>query len=337
MKKKIEKINELAKKTGKGIKSTYDKTIENVVKVIDQNDDGSFDKDDVNTIKEKFGDLIKNTTSSVVTTVEERIRTSEIKRLKPVFVSSLSESNFNIPKLLLITDMPKIYAESEVCKGAIGFMSPQKDIEVINIFKNEINEFGLTFYPDTNSEVYYVDPSDRNNYIALEDYFYYLKIARINELQKIAQDLGAKYFKVTYKEYKASYKSNKVKAKANEKIAGTAGTVEAERDLSSKEISNIEVAAEMNFPGHEPFEPSVKFLRNEPGIQSLISLRMDKSSPILNQKYVLKLSNSSGIKEKDAIKIDAALKALKISGTTTFASEVRNESRRYFEYEVDFK
>lgn len=63
---------------------------------------------------------------------------------------------------------------------------------------------------------------------------------------------------------------------------------------------------------------------------------MDKDSPMSHQKYTLKLSNSYGIKEKDAIKIDAVLKTMKISGNTTFTSEVQNESRRFFEYEVDF-
>ena len=63
---------------------------------------------------------------------------------------------------------------------------------------------------------------------------------------------------------------------------------------------------------------------------------MDKNSPMMHQKYTLKLSNSSGIKEKDAVRIDAALKAMKISGNTTVTSEVRNESRRFFEYEIDF-
>ena len=41
-------------------------------------------------------------------------------------------------------------------------------------------------------------------------------------------------------------------------------------------------------------------------------------------------------KEKDAVKIDGALKAMKISGNMTVTSEVQNESRRFFEYEVDF-
>ena len=98
----------------------------------------------------------------------------------------------------------------------------------------------------------------------------------------------------------------------------------------------MEIAAEMDCPGHAPMEPCLHFLQREPSIQTLISLRMDESSPITHQKYTLKLSNSSGIKEKDAVKIDAALKAMKFIGNTTVTSEARNEARRFFEYEIDF-
>ena len=69
---------------------------------------------------------------------------------------------------------------------------------------------------------------------------------------------------------------------------------------------------------------------------NLIEMRMDETSPLTHQKFTLKLSNTSGIKENDAIKIDASLKAMRISGNTTITSEVRNESRRFFEYEIDF-
>ncbi len=334
-KKKIE-FNKITKNTGKKMKTIYEKTKENVIKVVDQNDDGTFDTEDVYAIKERVGDLVKKTSDSIMMTVDEKRRTLEKERLKPVFAEDLSDASFNLPKLLRITDISKKYADSDVCQNAIGYMRPQKGIDVINLFKNEIDLFGLTFIPDKQSEIYYVDPSDQNKYIALEDYFDYLKIVRVNELQKIAQDLGARYFKVTYKEHKAKFTSNKGKVKAGAKIGQKSASAEMERDISSTEINTIEVAAEMNCPGHEPFEPKLEYLKREPSIQSLIALRMDKDSPITHHKFTLKLINSSGIKEKDAIKIDAALKAMKISGNTTFASEVRNESRRIFEYEVDF-
>ena len=51
---------------------------------------------------------------------------------------------------------------------------------------------------------------------------------------------------------------------------------------------------------------------------------------------MLKLSNTSGLKEKDAVKIDAILKGLKCSGNTTVESEVKNEARRFLEYDIRF-
>lgn len=69
--------------------------------------------------------------------------------------------------------------------------------------------YGLSFYPNSEGEFYYVDPINKDNYIALDEYFNYLKQVRISELQKIAQDLGAKYFRVTYKEEKSSFTEKK--------------------------------------------------------------------------------------------------------------------------------
>lgn len=65
-------------------------------------------------------------------------------------------------------------------------------------------------------------------------------------------------------------------------------------------------------------------------------MRMDTTSPLTHQKFMLKMSNSSGIKESDAVKIDAVLKGLKVTGNANIASEAKNESRRYLEYEIDF-
>lgn len=101
-------------------------------------------------------------------------------------------------------------------------------------------------------------------------------------------------------------------------------------------LSTVEIAAEATFPGHEPVEPALKYLQRDPSIQALVAMRMDEKAPLSHQKYTLNLSNSSGIKEKDAIKIDAALKAMKISGDVTVTSEAKKEARRFFEYEIDF-
>lgn len=336
MEKKKSELGSFAEGVGRNAKSLWGKAKDNIVKAVDQNDDGSFNMDDVSAITESIGNAAKNAVTMAKANAEERAREAERRTLQPIFEEDLDNADFLVTKLIRVTTMDKKRAESEVCKGSIGYISDLKDLRVINIFRDKTNVFGLTFFPDADSEMYYVDPSDRDSYIALDDYFGYLKVARINELQKIAQDLGAKHFRVVYKEEKSAYAHNSVKAKVNGKLAGNTAAINAEHEVVSTENTAVEVAAEMTCPGHAPIMPVLKYLQREPSIQSLIELRMDKTSPISHQKFTLKLSNSSGIKENDAIKIDAALKAMKVSGNTTVANEVRNESRRFFEYEIDF-
>jgi hypothetical protein len=330
----VKKINlgEAAIGAGKNAKAFLGKTKDTIIKAVDQNGDGSFDFKDVSAMADSIGNAAQNAANAMRDNAEARNREKERKALQPVFLEDLDSTDFTLSKLIRVVDIDKKHAESEVCKGSVGFISEQKELRIVNIYKNMIGAFGISLYPDADSEIYYIDPSDRDKYIALDDYFGYLKIARVNELQKIAQDLGAKHFRVTYREKKASITKNDMKAKGNVR----AGAAEAERNLSISDNSNIEVAAEMQCLGHAPIEPKLLYLRGEPSIQSLIALRMDKNSQMFHQEFSLKLSNSSGIKEKDAVKIDAALKAMKISGNTTVVSEAQSESRRFFEYEVDF-
>lgn len=330
----VKKINlgEAAIGAGKNAKAFLGKTKDTIIKAVDQNGDGSFDFKDVSAMADSIGNAAQNAANAMRDNAEARNREKERKALQPVFLEDLDSTDFTLSKLIRAVDIDKKHAESEVCKGSVGFISEQKELRIVNIYKNMIGAFGISLYPDADSEIYYIDPSDRDKYIALDDYFGYLKIARVNELQKIAQDLGAKHFRVTYREKKASITKNDMKAKGNVR----AGAAEAERNLSISDNSNIEVAAEMQCLGHAPIEPKLLYLRGEPSIQSLTALRMDKNSQMFHQEFSLKLSNSSGIKEKDAVKIDAALKAMKISGNTTVVSEAQSESRRFFEYEVDF-
>ena len=330
----VKKINlgEVAAGAGKNAKAFLGKTKDTIIKAVDQNGDGSFDFKDVSAMADSIGNAAQNAANAMRDNAEARNREKERKALQPIFLEDLDSTDFTLSKLIRVADIDKKHAESEVCKGSVGFISEQKELRIVNIYKNMIDAFGISLYPDADSEIYYIDPSDRNQYIALDDYFGYLKIARVNELQKIAQDLGAKHFRVTYREKKASITKNDMKAKGNVRV----GAADAERNFSISDNANIEVAAEMQCLGHAPIEPKLLYLRGEPSIQSLIALRMDENSQIFHQEFSLKLSNSSGIKEKDAVKIDAALKAMKISGNTTVVSEAQSESRRFFEYEVDF-
>lgn len=196
-----------------------------------------------------------------------------------------------------------------------------------------MNVYGISFYPNYDSEFYYVNPVDSDNYIVLDEYFDYLKQVRVGELQKIAQDLGAKHFRVTYKEEKIAFSERRTNKKVGIK---SVGDVSAEQKSEENKYSKIEIAAEMECSGHAPVKPTVKYMKYDPNVQKLIEMRMDEQGPLRRQTLTIKLSNSSGLKESEAAKIDAILKGLKCTGNSTVVNEVRNESRRYLEYEIDF-
>lgn len=323
------KFEALLSNAGKAAKGMLDSTVH----AVDQNDDGKFDMADVSAIAGVVGKGVKKGTQAMKETASEKARQLEMKMMQPIFLATLNETEFLMPKFIRITDRDKKYAESEVCQGAIGHGSDPKGMHLVNIFRDSIDSFGLTFYPDSDGEFYYVDPSDRDRYIALDEYFNYLKVARINELQKIAQDLGAKYFKVTYKEEKTSFTEKK--ASGNAKMPMT-GKTEVHHESAEKSYSTIEVAAEMSCAGHEPIKPELKYMQRDPTIQTLVAMRMDEKAPLQHQKFTLHMVNSSGLKESDAVKIDTVLKGMKCTGNTTVESEAKNEARRYLEYEIEF-
>ena len=314
-----------------GVGKTAKDMLDTALQAVDQNDDGKFNLADVTAIAGTVSDAVQKSTQSLKETAGEKARALELKSLQPIFPDSLSDANFLMPKFIRVVDRDKKYIESEVCQGSIGYNSDQKGLRIVNIFKDSLDSFGLAFYPDHEQEFHYVDPCDRDRYISLDEYFAYIKIVRINELKKLAQDLGAKHFKVTYMEEQIAFSENKVKVNAK----GPA-TIDASHNSIEKKFTNIKIESESDFPGHPPIKPQLKYMQRDPSIQNLIAMRMDESSPLLHEKFMLKLSNSSGLKETDAVKIDAVLKGLKVSGNATVASEAKNEARRYLEYEIEF-
>lgn len=323
------KLQNLAANAGKAAKGI----LGHAIQAVDQNDDGKFDFKDVSVIAGVMGEAAKKGAQNVKASAEALARAQELKALSPIF----ADQNFTVPKFIHLAERAPKYAQNPLCLGAVGFHSTPKGVSLVNLFRDSLDQLSLTFYPDQDGEFYYVDPIIPNRYISLDEYFSYLKIARINELQTIAQTLGARHFRVTYKEEQASFTDQKRQAKVDAKV-NVSGHIsgDCEHQATERRFSTVEVAAEMSFPGHEPVAPHPVYLLKEPSIQSLIAMRLDEKAPLLHQKYMLKLSNTSGIKEHDAAKIDAVLNGLKCSGNTTVSSEVRNESRRYLEYEIEF-
>ena len=327
------KFGKLVSSVGKSTKDLLEKSKNIAIQAVDQNDDGKFDLEDVSSMAATVGNVMKKGAQTLKETTDEKAHQLELKAVQPIFLETLNDTDFLMPKFIRIAERDKKHAESEVCRGSIGFLSDQKGLHIVNIFRDSVETFSLSFYPDCDSEFYYVDPSDRDSYIALDEYFNYLKQVRISELQKIAQDLGAKHFRVTYKEEKTSFSGKKVNKKVTAK---TIASVDVEQNYEDKKYSTVEIAAEMECPGHSPVKPVLKYMKYDPSVKGLVNMRMNEQAPLLHQKFELKLSNSSGLKESEAVKIDAVLKGMKCTGNATVVNEAQNESRRYLEYEIDF-
>ena len=335
MKKKSIHLGDAATSAGKSAAGFLTKAKDAIVNAVDQNDDGKFGIDDIAIVSDTVKTAVKDGSNRWSEKQEKRKREKELETLRPIFEADIEMPEFSLPKLIRIAEMDEKHSGSEVCRDSIGFVFLSKELDILTLYPERIADFGLRFYPDIESEMYYVDPTDRDFYIALDDYFNYLRVARVSELQKIAQDLGAKHFRVTYKEQKKSFSSLNVGGKGMVKALGKGAGMEAEHRRSEDIFSKIEIAAEMECIGHKPVEPTLKYFKKDPQIQSLVSLRM-ADNPMMHQVYTLNLSSSSGIKIKDAAKIDAALSAMKISGNATVTSEAQNEDRRIFEYEIHF-
>lgn len=332
MEKKKFNLGESAAEAGKAAAGLFGKAKNAVVSAVDQNDDGRFDLKDVSALAGTIGTATSNAASAIQESAEARKREYDKKIFQPIFAENLDDADFVLPKMIRLTEMDKKRAESDVCQGSIGFYSDFKEMKLVNIFRDKLNVFGLSFYPDTDSEIYYVDPCDRDHYIALEDYFVYLKKMRVSELQWIAESLGAKHFRVSFKEQQevSSEKKSASHAKKGH------GAVNIEQNLESAVSSASKVAAEMDCPGHAPVLPELHYFKRDPEIELLIDLRMKSPLAPLHKEFSISFGSTSGIKEKDAIKIDSVLKSMKLSLGTTVTSEFHHESQRFFEYEIDF-
>lgn len=305
----------------KGVSDFLVKTGDDIVRAIDQNGDGKLGFEDIQTVLDR-----------IQTTREENQRKADLERLKPLFPEDFEKAEFVMPKIIRVAEIDLPHAENPVCHGSVGFRTVLDDLSAFTIFRDHVEAFGLSFYPELENGVYYVDPCDRDHFILLDEYFTFMKMQRVAELQRIAQSLGAKHFRVTYKEKSESVSSNSI----DDSVSVDREGGKTQHTASNSSMATISIEAEMRFPGHAPIKPELHYLKKEINVVNLIEMRMDSLSPLLHQHFNIEMSNSSGIKTKDAVKIDAMLKAMNVAGGISVTTEARKEARRILEYEIEF-
>ena len=284
------------------------------------------------------GDQLKNA-KSTLERVNQELSESRSKRnlekYRPIFPEDLEKGSVVLPSIINVVDSDKRMKIKE-CEGAVGYNETINGTDLVGVYLNDIDKYNISFNDEGTTSIYYVHPFDEHRYIEISEYFSFLKEARISELKYIAQSLGAKHFKVSIMEEKMTEQIKKVKGGAKLGLGKDKGTVDAEKDNSEKNYEFVGVASESWYTGKPPVEPKLEFWANSEAIRTLVKQRMAEDSRLLSETYKLDYNISTGIKEKEAAKIDGVLKALKFNGAGSISEEVKKESHKKFEYTIEF-
>ena len=315
------KAEALATKT-KGIAETAQKAI---LDAADKNRDGKLDMQDLGLNKEalqKVGEKAKEAAS--VAGEGMKAGGTELKK-------QLGEAKLELDKKVL----RPVFAEGNaVCAGAVGYWSTIKGVELLNLYEDAAEQINVTFFPNPAESFYYANPYLKGFYISLNEYFDYLKKARVDELRTVAQELGAKRVQIAYKEEKKIFVREKTKAAAS--IGAKKGSVEQEK--SNKEYANVEIAADVQFSGNEePGVPELVYFKNQSEIERLVQMRTGgNKNKVQSEVYKFQCRRMSGMSMAEATKVDAVIAQVKCGATASFSSEVQREYRMVWEDKIDF-
>ena len=258
-----------------------------------------------------------------------------LERYRPVFENDLAEGNCQTPAILNVVSEYEKKSQS-VFPEAIGFQQVINDKDILSVSLNDINKYNVILKPEKSEALYYVHPVEKNVYICIDDYFKYLTTARITELKDIAHSLGATYVAIAIFEKEKTFSAKKVKGSGllgfgRDKIGS-----DAEKDTEKTEIVQIGATIEARFEKKDPEEPVLRLFANDESIQNLVKHVLTQEGKQTFEKLRLDYNVSSGIKEKDAMKLDGVLKKLKFQLNGSIVDEAKKESNRHFEYTIEF-
>lgn len=258
-----------------------------------------------------------------------------IKKLNPLFPEDYRAVEFKLPNIIRIVD-DAVRRGIDVCEGAIGWLTNEKDVEMLHLYDEAIEFSGIKFLPAaTCDSIYYVDPHNRNNFISIDCYFSNMQESRLAELQHIAYSLGAKHYWVEMVESTYDKQSSFKSAILNVKAANASGEEEQQKSTTSKSVS---VAEAVFSSGRKPIKPDLCWFANDNNVLNLIKMRCSEDSQNDISTYTIELSSSNAatMSISAAAKVDSALSCLKIGANTSFSSDSEKEHNRKMYFKLEF-
>lgn len=289
-------------------------------------------------VGKKAGEGVKENAQLLAQRVQDENQKALLKKYNPLFPEVYHAEGFSRPELIVIADDAE-RKDIAICRGAIGWLSKEKGIEVLHLYDAAVQESGLHFIPPAaNKHIYYMNPHNHDQYILLNSYFETIQQVKLAELQHIAYSLGAKKYSVEMQEAIVEKKSAKQKAGASTKMAGIGlKNTSASMSLSSDSETHRGVLACTEFGENTTLEaPKLVWYADDDNVRNLVEMRLSGKANVKQYDFRLSNSSSMSMSVQKAAEIDASAGKLGTKGGFDLQSAAKKESQCVMIFHVEF-
>lgn len=280
----------------------------------------------------------KNNVNAIVEKAKNDSLQRKLKKLNPIFPEQYKSEDFHIPNMIVIVD-DAVRRDIELCNGAIGWLSKEKEVEILYLYDEAIEFSGVQFVPSANCDaIYYVDSYDRNKFIRTDCIFQKAHEERLAELEHIAHSLGAKRcsIEITESSTDRNYKSKKVDV--SESYHGVNSTESAEQTIESTGSNQRSGCSVIEFEGSStPKEPTLKWFAHDDSIKHLVEMRCSGDNTVKTKTIELSGSSSATMSQKTAYAIDNAISKIgSVGGQASMDSQAAKEHHSKLVFHIEF-
>lgn len=289
-------------------------------------------------VGEKAVKAASNGVSKVANAAQKKHQESLLARYNPVFPDEFLSPDYDLPNLIIIEDGdPR--KNVNVCKGAIGWLSKTKGMEVLHLYDEAVAFNNLCFYPIPKIDsAYYIDSLGGDRFLDLDSYHEVIQKEKMTELKNIARLLGAKEcYLETYEEDRSYTKSKKSADMSMKSAIIKSDSCSASQQVESERSQKRSITFQQVFKGSDnPVRPELNYFKNDSEILSLIDSRCEEDNQTREYSFQLDTSSSSAMSITTAMKIDSALKAAKVKANSAFLHVTEQESKRKLIFHISF-
>ena len=289
-----------------------------------------------------FGKKVAADAKAGVAAMVEKSKADEyarrLKKFNPLFPEQYQSDGFNVPNIIVIVD-DAVRKGIDVCEGAIGWLSKESGEEVLHLYDEAITFSGIQFIPaPICNAVYYVDHFDRGRFIQADCIFSRNLKEKIDELQHIAESVGAKRCIINISE---SSKNSKTKQKSADLGATTdkaTGNATVDYEQSSKNSKNQYGHIEAEFTGLRfAKRPTLKWFAYDDSINNLVETCCSGKRRVKKLTLELSGSTTATMSQSIACAIDGVFsKSLNVKGHASMKSQAKEEYQSMLQFYIEF-